>query len=233
LLVTSLIALIIVIFIFYCIWCQFFNYEELVHRIFPVYKEGESQNVWGVFSPASGTVQKRVVFAAHYDSSFRFNLISKTDVGYGYFIVGGVLDLVVATVAYLAVFLESAFALDLTWLNVIVPVFAMLGGILAGVFILTVGKSPKFMFGAIAYPSKKTTSIMVALAIYNIIVDTLLFPWFTAASGLLRVLVLLALNAVPFFISLFLFLGRNAVVGALDNLSAVGVCHGIACTLAQ
>jgi hypothetical protein len=65
--ITSIFAIGLMIFLFYAIWRQFFNYEEYIHRVLPVYEKVTSQNVVSIFTPTS-TVKKRVVFAAHYDS---------------------------------------------------------------------------------------------------------------------------------------------------------------------
>jgi Zn-dependent M28 family amino/carboxypeptidase len=44
----------------------------------------------------------------------------------------------------------------------------------------------------------------------------------------LKIGVVILLSGIPFMIALFFFLGRDAVPGAIDNLTAVGVCMGIA-----
>ena len=69
-LLSSIGAILVIILLFYCIWRQFFNYEEFTHRIFPyAYKIGNSQNVIGTFSPRD-RVRSHIAVYGHSDKCF-------------------------------------------------------------------------------------------------------------------------------------------------------------------
>ncbi|MFX0102286.1 MAG: M28 family metallopeptidase [Candidatus Hodarchaeota archaeon] len=68
--IIMIIAVLLVIIGFYVAWQQFFNYNEFLDKLF---KEKESQNVIGTFK-AKGERKRIILFSAHLDSAFEFNL---------------------------------------------------------------------------------------------------------------------------------------------------------------
>jgi hypothetical protein len=227
--ITTIIASGVMIFLMYCVWRQFFNYEEFVHRFIP-YKEGTSQNVYGIF-PASETPKKRIIFAAHYDSSFRFNLIDKTDVGYAYFITGGIGNLISVFVLYLVTLLFEIINRDTSSiLKFLFWVLVILNWIYCGI-ILIGGKSPKIYFGALGHPSKKAYIIILGSTVYAFLVQIFFQNWLFNGISPEKLVIVILISGIPFFLALFLFLDKEAGPGVIDNLSAVGVCFGIAHTL--
>jgi hypothetical protein len=215
-----------IVFLFYAIWRQFFNYEEFIHRIFPYYK-AQSQNVYGVFH-AQQPPKRRIIFAAHYDSSFRFNLIQWTNVGYSFFIIGGVTTLIIFTVTVVFSLIAAIWLVELIILLQLLKWVIILANPIFLFVIFVVGKSPKMMFGALASPSKKASAIFILVGIYALILSISLYSWLSSNFSFENLVIFTLLVNLPHLIALFLFLGRDAVVGALDNLSAVGVVFGIA-----
>lgn len=223
----SILALSVMIFIFYAVWRQFLNYEEYIHRILPVYQKVTSQNVIGTFSPTT-TVKKRVIFAAHYDSVYRFNLIHFFDVGYGYFIGGGIGLLVVFPILYVVGLIEALTFSSFTGLTTFFlwTIMIIVDGL--GLVLLLIGRSPKVMFGALQHPTKRAYLSIGLTTLYVIIVEILLYPWVSMHLTISVLVIFLACLSIPFLLSNFFFLGPETIKGAIDNLSAVGVALGIA-----
>jgi len=167
--ILSLVSLGIMIFIFYAVWRQFLNYEEFIHRFLPVYQKVTSQNVLGTFSPTSA-VQKRVIFAAHYDSVYRFNLIHFFDVGYAYFIGGGVGLLVIFPILYAVGLIESLGSWTFSGLHVVFLwlIIIIVDGL--GLLLLLIGRSPKVMFGGLQHSSSRAYLSIGITSAYCIII---------------------------------------------------------------
>ena len=199
---------------------QFFCYEEWTPKFLP-YKEGSSQNVVGTIKP-NGETRKRVIFSAHIDSAFRFNLIHYTRQGYAYFFAMGIILLISFLLIYflqiLVIFIPENVALFL--INVVIWLIFLIPIILA-FFYLILGKSKKVLFGAIKNMSwHGYVSILIA-TIYSLIIDLVFWPNLINDPNLMKITIWLLQKNIINILALFFFVSSKAIPGAVDNLSAL------------
>ena len=225
-LLISIISLGIGLFILLIIYEQFLCYKEWTPKIFP-YKEATSQNVVGIIKP-TGEVKKRVVYAGHLDSAFRFNLIQYFYQGYAYFLFGGIIYLITYLISYLMALIYVIVAIDLVILTIIFTWVVILLPIFMAFFFLVLGKSDKVFFGAFSYIKPIGIVVILAVTAYSLIVDILLFGFVFTEPTLQKAGIMLMISAIPSFIAVYFFSGRNATPGAIDNLTAVAtaMCVG-------
>ena len=199
---------------------QFFNYKEWTPKFLP-YKKGTSQNVIGVIKPSSD-IRKRVVFSAHIDSAFRFNLQHYTKQGYAYFFIAGVIALISFIILYLIqlifIFLTNNISVILTyiliWIILIIPIFLAF-------YILILGKSKKVLYGSIKNVSLIGYVLILAVTAYNLFIDILFWNYYYYNPNILKIVIWMAIKDIPVIFALFFFLSKKATPGAIDNLSAV------------
>ncbi len=218
-LIFSIICLGIGGFIILIIWKQFFGYEEWTPKIFP-YKQGTSQDIVGVIKP-SGEVKKRVIFAGHLDSAFRFNLIQYTRQGYAYFLFGGILGLFEFLIVYIVQLLFALLAVDPSIIVILLGVIIMILPVLLAVFFLVLGKNEKVLFGAFMQIHKIGKALIIAITVYSLIIDILVFPSLLSAPTFVNLSFFLLLIAAPALIAVFFFASKKATPGCIDNLTAV------------
>ncbi|MHA1335805.1 MAG: M28 family metallopeptidase [Promethearchaeota archaeon] len=225
-LLVSIICLGIGLFILLIIWKQFLNYEEWTPKIFP-YKQGRSQNVVGIIKP-SGEVKKRVVFAGHIDSAFRFNLIQYLWQGYAFFLIGGLISLFTFLIIYIIQLIYAILQFEILFLTYIIIGLSMSIPTIMAIVILGLGKSEKFFYGAMQKIKGFVQVIIIGIVIYSIIMDILLFDYVFTDPSLTKASMLLLINSIPSFVALFFFVSKKATPGAIDNLTAVAPAMCIA-----
>ncbi len=219
-LITPLVSIAIGIFILVIIWEQFLCYKEWTPKIFP-YKKATSQNVVGIIKPNSSEVKKRVVFAGHLDSAFRFNLIQFIKQGYAYFLFGGIISLVAYLILYITALIYAIIAMDIIILTIILTWVAISLPFALTIFFLVFGKSDKVFWGAFAKITPAVTAFILVLTAYNVLMDIIFFNFVFIDPALLKTSILLLLNSIPSLIALFFFISNKATPGAIDNLTAV------------
>ncbi|MHA1439675.1 MAG: M28 family metallopeptidase [Promethearchaeota archaeon] len=217
-LIFSIISLGISLFILWIIWKQFLCYEEWTPKIFP-YKEGTSQNVVGTIKP-SNEVKKRVIYAGHIDSAFRFNLIQYTRQGYAYFLIGGIIGLLAFLIIYLMQFIFALIGDIVIIIYFLIIIIVSLPYFLAFLF-LVAGKNDKVLFGAFSNMSIIGYILIISCTIYSIFIDIWLLPIIWTNPTLLNTAILLFFTALPSLSALFFFVSKKATPGAIDNLTAV------------
>lgn len=213
-----------------CIYKQFLMYEEWTPKFLP-YKQGHSQNVIGTFKPI-GEVKKRVIYSAHLDSAFKFDLIQWTKAGYAFFLFGGIMALVTFILLYIIqLFLNfanstpsdaTAVSNFFNWLVFILPLFM-------GVFIMGAGKNKKIFYGAFRHLNGTARGLIIGNCIWVVFWFILFQTSFLAEltifnsvpmvkTALLAVILdILPINALIFFVD------KKATPGAIDNLTGVAI----------
>jgi hypothetical protein len=219
-LIISIICLALGLFAVLILWEQFLCYKEWTPKFFP-YKKATSQNVVGTIKPASSEIEKRVVFAGHLDSAFRFNLIHYTWQGYAYFLFLVIISLIAFIITYLMAFIYAIIPFDstiltniLTWVIILIP-------IMVAIFFLGVGKSDKFFFGAFARIKRHTIVMCLAITAYTIIIDILLYNYAFIDPTINKTMIVLMINSLPPLFAFLFFASNKATPGVTDNLTAV------------
>jgi len=220
LLIISIICLSFGLFSLLIFYKQFFNYEEWTPKFLP-YKPGTSHNVVGTIKP-SKEVKKRVIFSAHIDSAYRFNLIHHTREGYAYFYAMGVILLISYIVIYLTqiilVFIPEIIVYIilniLIWIIILIPLF------LAFIF-LVLNKSDKILYGALKNMSIQGYSSIIVATIYSIVIDIIFWQIIFIDNNLMKISIWLFFKSLIIIIALFFFVSTKATPGAIDNLSAL------------
>lgn len=240
-LIISIITLGIDLFVIYMIFKHLFLYDEFIMKYWPFFKEETSQNVVGTFKP-KGEIKKRVIFSGHIDSTPRFNIMHYFRDGYLYTQITVIVYLLAITILFLvqmvfAIFeaalidlglISEGITLVLTLIVIILPWFFV-------VFVLILGKSEKVFFGVFQNIEPVAIGLIVSIFIYQVVVEVILFSYMLISPTILKTFMLLFLIALPVIIIMyFLFASkRNAVPGALDNLSAVAPVMCIAKVLKE
>ncbi len=218
------------------IYFQYLKAEEWSPKIYP-YKPKESRNVVGVIKP-SGEIKKRVVFSGHIDSAHRFNLMQYTHEGYIYFVIGGLICLFnfpILQIRQLVVILagvnEAPLATIFNWLAILIPICLGIGYIILDIIsakILNETRREKIFWGAISSLTGKTVLLILGIVVYQILVSFSLFEYIMTNPSGFKTAILVLLNYLPFIIAFILFISKEGVPGALDNLSAVAIAMCVA-----
>ncbi|MHA1338745.1 MAG: M20/M25/M40 family metallo-hydrolase [Promethearchaeota archaeon] len=220
------ISIFFVAFGIWVIYKNFLCYETWTTKIIP-YKKGISQNVIGILKPSSGEIKKRVVFGAHYDSAFRFNLIEWPRQAYVYYIGSGILGIGVSltigitNLVYLVGGIphNNPFTYILNWIVFIIPFFIVF-------FLFVMGKSEQIFYGAFQKFHRNALYFLYPSLAYSIISVLLLFNYLMVEPLISKTAFVFAISSLPYLIGLFLYLGKKAVPGAIDNLTG---CAPVLC----
>ncbi len=137
-----------------------------------------------------------------------------------------------SVVIFIIGFIISCFSIDLTILLKILS-FWLISNVGIYIIILLIGgKNPKFLYGILNKPSKKTIGIITGIFLYNTLIGIFGMIWMGNTPTVLSLLLIFTIQSIPFAIAFILFMGQKAVPGVMDNLSAVAICYQIAKTLA-
>ena len=218
--ISSIICLSLGLFSLLIFYKQFFCYEEWTPKFLP-YKQGISHNVVGTIKP-SGEVKKRVIFSAHIDSAYRFNLIHHTREGYAYFYVMGVILLISYIILYLVqaflVFIPENIAYIilniLIWLVIAIP-------IIIAITFMTLKKSDKLLYGALKNMSTHGYLSILISTVYTILIDIIAWQYIFIGPNMMKISIWLFFKSLIIIIALFFFVSGKATPGAIDNLSAL------------
>ena len=227
LLIGGIISLGFAVFGLIVFYKQFWCYEEWIPKFLP-YKQGTSQNVVGIIRPKK-EVTKRVIFGAHYDSAFRFNLIHYTKQGYAYYFASGVIILISFVILYLVqvifIFLPNHvfnFIISiLIWLIILIPPFL-------AIFFLLICKSEKVLYGGLKNMSINGYVSILGTTIYSIIIDIILWQFIVKDTNLFKISTWLIIKNPITIIALIFFISKKATPGATDNLTGVAVIMCVA-----
>jgi Peptidase family M28 len=218
----SLVSFGLCVFALFILYKQFLCYEEWTPKFIP-YKKKTSHNVIGTIKP-SGEVTKRVVISGHLDSAYTFNLIEYTRQGYAYFIIQILFGFFLTMFAFLSTFIFEAASIDQTFIS---RFFAWIGFVypFVSLFVLyVVGRSPKVLVGAVSKIHPITSVIVGYTTVYGILINALFWNVAIINASLYYTVCLLFCQSIPAVIAFFLFVGKYAVPGAIDNLTAVAAC---------
>jgi hypothetical protein len=180
-----------------------------------------SQNVIGIFKPESKNIKKRVIYSAHIDSAFRFNLIEFIKHGYAYFIIIIYIYLILFLLIYVFQIIFNIFHISfviliiiLNWIIIIIPiVFAVAS--------LVIGRKPKLFEGIFSKMSPIGAFVILFITFYNLLINILFLNYVFIQPDLIKTIVFLFFITIPTFIAMLFFVSRKATPGVIDNLTGV------------
>ena len=201
---------------------QFMRYEEWTPKWLP-YKQKTSQNTLGIIKP-TGEVTKRVVVGGHLDSAFMCNLIEHTRQGYAYCVAGALIGFALTIITYLLSLIYTIFGVTdtviptiISWIGLLLP-FALV------LFVFTVGKSEAILGGALQKVHPSAMILFAYTLVYCILIDVIFWERAFVNPSLYNASVFIFHISLPAIVGLFYYQGKDAVPGAIDNLTAVAVC---------
>ncbi len=222
----SSVSFAICLFIVLMLYKQFLSYEEWLPKFLP-YKEKTSHNVVGKIKP-SGEIKKRVVVSGHIDSAYTFNLIEFTRQGYAASIVLIVLGFALTGMGYLLTIVFEATGANDTIPALIIAWIGFLMPFLTTFVIYVLGKSPKILMGAVSKVHPYASILMIYTLVYGSVIDAHFYGEAILTPTLYDSIVLAFCQSIPAIVAFFLYLGKQAVPGAIDNLTGVAaaMCIG-------
>jgi hypothetical protein len=134
-----------------------------------------------------------------------------------------VILIIIFPILYLTALIEAIGSWSFSGLHVFFlwVIMILIDGL--GIVILLLGRSPKMMFGALQHPTKRAYFIIEVTTLYCIIMEIVLYSWITTHLEIAMLVIFLVCLSPPFLLANFMFQGPGNVMGAVDNLSAVGV----------
>ncbi len=201
---------------------SFLCYEEF---LWPLFKKRKSQNIIGTFSPTN-EVKKRIIFCGHIDSTI-YNHFQYLQHGYLYALVMGVFPIFFYPILYSFQLINGFIGQEFVVFGIIFNILVIgLPGFLA-IIMLVIGPKTGAVLNIFGQMSKRGFIAILGMVIYSYIID-FMYIFLVTRFTLVDAAILELLNLLPCVPGLILFQSRKASPGALDNLTAVAICHCIA-----